>query len=65
MAICKSCNLQMQKDYKLKVEGRLYGIDVCKGNPNKISGEKLPISVSICPQCGEISLHTEMSSDKN
>ena len=59
MRYCVRCNTEMVENYKLNVQGKLYGVNVTHGDANKSLKKAEEIKVAICPKCGEISLYVE------
>ena len=58
MRICSRCQCEMVEGFDIKVEGAGYGIIIA--SDTGVFADRLgKPKVSICPQCGEISLYIE------
>lgn len=62
MRVCYRCSIEMVEGFDIKVEGGAYGIKISDGTGIFAKRIEKP-KVTICPECGEISLYIENITD--
>lgn len=59
MRTCIRCGAEMQEGCAIKVEGAGYGVVLSTKEDKIFSGRIGTPRVSVCPQCGEVSIYLE------